>query len=131
MAMQELTVWGTNRPGNLAKICTVLAKAKINISGFYASDAKGRSAVRLLLKQAGKAKAVLRRAGFRVEVSPALIFNLTDRPGALARASAKLARNRVNINYGYATVSGGGRRGGRATIVLGVKNPARARRALR
>ena len=128
MAMQELTVWGVNRPGNLAKICSALARHKINISGFYASDAKGRSAVRLLLKQANKAKAILREEGFQAEVTPALVLNLADRPGALARAATKLARDRVNINYGYATVSGGAKR---ATIVLGVKNPARARRSLR
>lgn len=128
MAMQEITVWGKNRPGNLAKICSALAKRRINLSGFYASDAKGRSAVRLLLKQANKARAVLRKGGFRSEVSPVLILNLTDRPGALAKAATKLARSRVNIDYGYATVSGGANR---ACVILGVKNPARARKALR
>lgn len=128
MAMQELTVWGKNRPGNLAKICSALAKHKINLSGFCASDAKGRSAVRLLLKQANKAKTILRKEGFRAEVSPVLILNLADRPGAVAKAATKLAGSRVNIDYGYATVSGGAKR---ACIILGVKNPARARNALR
>lgn len=127
MAMQEITVWGKNRPGNLAKICSALAKRRINVSGFYASDAKGRSAVRLLVRQANKASAALRKEGFRAEMRPVIILNLADRPGALAKATTKLARSRVNIDYGYATVSGGAKR---ACIVFGVKSPARARKAL-
>jgi len=128
MAAKQITVWGQNRPGNLAKIASALAAKRINITGLYASDARGRSPLRLLVSNAGRAKAALRTAGFRVTEEPAVVLSLPDKPGQLAKVARKLARARVNISYGYATVSP---RAKRAQVVLGVNNAAAARRALR
>jgi hypothetical protein len=128
MAAKQITVWGQNRPGNLAKITGAVAGAGVNITGLFASDAKGRSAVRLLVSNAARARAALRKAGFRVTEEACVALNLPDKPGQLARAAAKLARARVNVAYGYATVGPGAKR---AHIILGVKNAAAARRALR
>ena len=128
MAAKQITVWGQNRPGNLAKIASALAAKGVNITGLHASDVRGRSAVRLLVSNAARARAALRAAGFRVTDEPAVVIRLADKPGQLAKAAAKLARARVNIGYGYATVSPGAKR---AQIVLGVSNAAAARRALR
>lgn len=128
MAEKQITVWGQNRPGNLSKIASAVAARGVNITGLYASDAKGRSPVRLLVSNAARARAALRAAGFRVTEDPALVLSLPDKPGQLAKTVSKLARARVNINYAYATGSRGARR---ARIVLGVRNRARARRALR
>ena len=128
MAAKQITVWCQNRPGSLAKVAGTVAAVGVNISGIYASDAKGRSAIRLLVSNAGRARAALRKAGYRVTEEPVIILNLPDKPGQLARAAAKLARGRVNIAYSYATVAPGAKR---ANIVLGVGNAAAARRALR
>lgn len=128
MAAKQITVWCQNRPGSLAKVAGAVAAAGVNISGLYASDAKGRSAVRLLVSNAARARAALRKLGFRVTEEATVTLNLPDKPGQLVRAAAKLARARVNIGYGYATVAPGAKR---ANIVLGVSNAVAARRALR
>ncbi len=128
MAAKQITVWGQNRPGNLSKIARALAAKGVNITGLHASDVRGRSAVRLLVSHAARAKAALKAAGFRVTEEPAVVVRLPDKPGQLAKVAAKLARARVNISYSYATVSPGAKR---AAIVLGVSNAAAARRALR
>jgi hypothetical protein len=128
MADTQITVWGQNRPGNLAKITGAVAGAGVNITGFFASDAKGRSAVRLMVSNAGRARAALRKAGFRVTQEAAVVLKLTNKPGQLARAAARLARARVNVGYGYGTIAEGAKR---ASIVLGVKSAGAARRALR
>jgi hypothetical protein len=129
MAAKQITVWGSNRPGNLARIAGAVAAKGVNIQGLFASDAKGgRSAVRLIVSNAGRAKAALKAAGYRVTEEPSVALSLPDKPGQLARAAARLSKARVNITYGYATVSRGAKRG---TIVLGVSNAAAARRALR
>ncbi len=127
MAAKQITVWGQNRPGNLAKITSALAAKRVNITGLYASEVRGRSPLRLLVSNAGRAKAALKAAGFRVTEEPAVVLNLADKPGQLAKVAGKLARARINISYGYATVSPGAKR---AQIVLGVSKAA-ARRALR
>ncbi len=128
MAAKQITVMSQNKPGSMAKITRALAAKGVNISGVYASDARGRGAVRLVVSNAARAKAALKAAGYRASEEPAVILSLADKPGQLARVSAKLARARINIPYAYATVGVGGKR---ATIVLGVANAAAARRALR
>ncbi len=128
MAAKQLTIWVRNRPGTLAKITAALAGKGINVTGLFASDAKGRSAVRLLVSSAARAKAALKAAGFRATEEPAVVLSLADKPGQLAKVARKLASARVNISYGYATVSPRARR---ARIVLGVSSAAAARRALR
>ena len=128
MAAKQITVWGQNRPGNLSRITLALAAKGVNITGLHASDVKGRSAVRLLVSNAARAKAALKAAGFRVTEEPTVVVSLRDAPGQLAKVAAKLARARVNIRYGYATRSP---RAKRALIVLGVSNAVAARRALR
>lgn len=128
MAVKQITVWGKNQPGNLAKITGVVAAKGVNISGLFASDTRGTSAVRLLVSNAARAKAALKAAGYRVTEEPALVLKMTDNPGQLARVAGKLAKARVNISYAYATVGPGAKR---ATIVLGVSNAAAARRAAR
>lgn len=124
---KEFTVWGKNRPGNLAPIARALGDAGVNISGFVASEARGRSPVRLIVDNGAKARAAIKKLGVRFSEAMVVVLHLTDKPGALARAAEKLAAARVNINYAYATAAPGA---SRATIVLAVSNLARARRAL-
>lgn len=128
MAAKQITIWVQNRPGTLAKITAALAARGVNFTGLYASDTKGRSAVRLLVGNAARAKAALKAAGFRATEEPAVVLNLPDKPGQLAKVTRKLAKARINISYGYATVSP---RAKRAHVVLGVNSAAAARRALR
>lgn len=124
---KEFTLWGRNRPGNLARITRALGDAGVNISAFVASESRGRSPVRILVNNDAKARAALKKQGVRFSVATVVALNLADRPGALARAAEKLAAAGVNIDYGYATAPPGGNR---ATIVLAVSNLAKARRAL-
>ena len=128
MAAKQITVWTQNRPGNMAKIASALAARGINITGLFSSDAKGRCAVRLLVSNAVRAKAALKAAGFRTTEEPAVIVNLPDKPGQLAKVAGKFGRARINIDYAYATVSPAA---SRAQLVFGVKSAAVARRALR
>lgn len=124
---KEFTLWGRNRPGNLARITRALSNAGVNITAFVASEARGRSPVRLIVDNGAKARAALKNLGIKFTQASVLVLNLADKPGALARAAEKLAASGVNIDYGYATAPPSGNR---ATIVLAVSNPAKARRAL-
>ena len=123
---KQLTITVANRPGVLAAIGETLAKSKINISGLDASGPQRQ--IRLLVNSPAKARRVLEKAGIRSRLEEVLVANLPDRPGVLGRASRKLARARININYAYGSVARGGKS---AAIVFGVGNPRRAARALR
>lgn len=123
---QQLVVTVANRPGALARVCEALAAAKINLSGLDCSGADRQ--VRLLVGSATKARRALEKAGLRARIEDVVVVTLPDRPGALARAARKLARRKININYGYGTVTRGGKR---AAIVFGVSSPGRAARVVR
>jgi len=119
----QVVVTVANRPGALARVCEALAARKINITGLDCSGPERQ--VRLLVSSPGQAMRALKKAGFRSRLEKVVALRLPDRPGALARAARKLARRKININYGYATTARGARR---ATIVFGVSNPGRAAR---
>jgi hypothetical protein len=120
---KQVTVTAANRPGSLARIGEALAAARINISGLDASGPQQQ--IRLLVSNPAGARRALAKAGFRSRLEDVLVVNLSDRPGTLGRASRRLARAGVNINYAYGSVARGGKR---AAIVFGVANPRRAAR---
>lgn len=122
----QLVVTAANRPGTLARVCETLAAGRINITGLDCSGPQRQ--IRLLVNSPAKAARVLKKAGVRARVENVIAVTLADRPGALGRLARKLARARININYGYATVPRGARR---ATIVFGVGNTRRAARLAR
>ena len=47
----------------------------------------------------------LSKAGYLFAEEEVLFLELSNRPGALAKAIEKLARARINIRYAYATAS--------------------------
>jgi len=48
---------------------------------------------------------VLTKAGYTFAAEEVLFVQLTNRPGALARAAEKLARAGIDVRYAYATAS--------------------------
>jgi hypothetical protein len=115
-----------SKPGVLAGISKALAAARVNILTLSAAEAAGRGKIRMIVSNPVAARRTLRKARIRFSEEPAFTKRLRNKPGALARAVAKLARARVNIKTAYATTAG---RGG-ATVVITVSNPSKARRLI-
>jgi hypothetical protein len=87
----------------------------------------GRGKIRLLVNDAVRAKRALRKAKYRATEEPAFALRLRNKPGALARVTARLAKERINVRSIYATTAGRGS----AVVVLTVGgNPRKARRVL-
>jgi hypothetical protein len=123
----QLTVSLKSRPGVLAELAKTLANAGVNITTLSADAVSGRGKIRLIVKDATKAKRALRRARYRATEEPAFVVRMQNKPGALARVASKLAKERVNIKSAYATTAG---RGG-ATVVFTVGSAKKARKILR
>ena len=66
------------------------------------------------------------RAKYRAMEETAFVIRMRNKPGALARVAARLARAGVNIKSVYATTAGRS-----ATVVLTVGSVAKARKILR
>jgi hypothetical protein len=95
-----------NDIGVLARLCRDLAHGGVNLLAISAPEkAQEKSVVRLLVANRDLAAHVLTKAGYAFAAEDVLFVQLTNRPGALARAVEKLARAGINVRYAYATAS--------------------------
>jgi len=124
----QLSVCLENKPGQLAKLARVLARAKVNIEAISVVDSADCGLVRLVTSSNPKAKKALGRAGMSPCQQSVIILKLANQPGALAEVTQKLAAAKVNIDYVYGSATGAGKEN---MIVLGAHNVAKAARVLK
>ena len=121
--VSQLVVSLQNKQGALARICSTLGKAGVNISAVLAPDVKGRGKVRLLVDTPDKAKEALGAAKIRFSEEEVIGLSLDNRPGAISEIAEKLAQARINVKYAYATVTEGSLKG---TVIVAVPNVEKA-----
>jgi len=119
----QLSVTMENKPGQLAKIGSALARAKVNIEAISVVDSAEVGVVRLFTSSNAKARTALKKAGMSVVQQPVLVAKLPNEPGALAGVAKKLAAAKVNIDFVYGSAAGTGEM---STIVMGVSDLDRA-----
>ena len=123
----QLSVALENVPGQLGRMCRVLAQAEVNIRAISISDAADISVIRLCVSDPAAAKRALREAGLPFVTQEVVMVEVPDKPGALEDVAVRLGEASVNINYIY---SAGGT-GGKAVLVFGVDDVDVARQTLR
>ena len=95
-----------NEIGTLAGLCRALADGGVNLLAIAAPETgREASVIRLLVVNRDLAARALSRAGYLFSEEQVLFVEVTNRPGALAKAVEKLAKERINIRYAYATAS--------------------------
>jgi hypothetical protein len=103
-----------------------LADARVNISALSADTRAGRGKIHVVVNDVAQAKRALRRAKYRATEETAFVVRMRNKPGALARVAARLAKAGVNIKSAYSTTAGRS-----ATAVFTVGSVAKARKILR
>lgn len=102
----QLTLPLDNEIGTLARLCRDLAQGGVNLLAISAPETGGaRGGVRLVVVNPEIASRTLIRGGYLFAQEEVLFLELTNRPGALARAVEKLAKAKIDIRYAYATAS--------------------------
>jgi hypothetical protein len=122
----QLSLRLKSRPGVLAALARTLADAGVNITALSTDGGTGRGQIRMVVNDPVKAKRALRKAKYRFKEEPAFVVRLRNKPGALARVAARLAKARVNIKSSYATTVGRGS----SAVVLTVGSVVKARKIL-
>lgn len=122
-AMIQIDIDVPDRPGELAKLATVLGTAGINIDAISAESAGGRSYVSLIANQPVQAREALVKHGYTCTTRTVLVVRLDDRPGALAALARKLGDAGVDVVSAIHL----GTVGGHAQLALGVDNLEKAR----
>lgn len=126
MLKKQFTLYLENRSGELARITRVLAREKINIEGISAYTSADVGLVQIVVSNAPRTRAVLRKADVAYTMQDVALIALPNRTGALAEITAKIAESGLNISYLYATASAGGR-GGHSYAVISAPNLTRVR----
>ncbi|MBI4466401.1 MAG: ACT domain-containing protein [Acidobacteria bacterium] len=112
-----------NKPGSLAQACSELAAKAVNIEAIMAADVRGFGTVRLVVNNPETARKVLEGLGVKFTEDEVLAVRMSDRPGALGRATRKLAEHNINIEYAYGSIEKGAPK---AVIILGVSDLKKA-----
>lgn len=101
----QLALFLANRPGTLAQVCGVLARAKINIYAISTSDTIDHSVVRLVVDQPQKALKIFEQHHMLVVENEVIMVDGANKPGSLAELARKLSDARINIEYAYCATS--------------------------
>ena len=125
--VKQLSVSLENKPGRLAHVCRCLADRKVNIVALSVVETSEQGIVRMVVDKPAKAAEVLRKWPMTFTEKEVLMVELPNTVGALAKATEKLAKRRVNVSYVYGSV-GTGR--GKAAIVISTPNIATAEKVL-
>jgi hypothetical protein len=124
---KQLSINLENKPGQLARLCAMLARAKVNIVALSVAENADSGQVRVVADKAAAARKALGKAKMTATVRDVVVVRLTNEPGALALAARKLAQAKVNIDYVYGSAE---RRGTAATCVFAVGDTAKAAKVL-
>ena len=105
MIKTQITLYLQNRPGELARTIRAFAAANINIEGISVAETTDVSLVQLIVSKARAARQLLKKAGIPATEQKVAVLTLVNRPGTLAALASKLAKEKLNIHYLYATVA--------------------------
>jgi len=122
--VHEVTARLENKPGRLAKICSALAKEKIDIRALTVMDTDERSVLRLVTDSLDATRKVMTALGVECEVNEVLAVEMESRTGALARVLERLAEEHINVEYAYASAAAAPHKS------LGIFQTSNPRRAL-
>ncbi len=102
---RQLVITVENRVGLLAEVAHILATQTINILAVSVGVCQGQAEVRLVTDTPSYALDALRKADFSVDEREVVLVELPHRPGLLRRITDTLARQDLDIQELYATVT--------------------------
>jgi hypothetical protein len=124
----QFSIFLVNKPGVLAQLTKALADAKVNIVAMTLVDSQEHGVLRLVVENAGAARAELKSLNLPMTETEVLCLDMNNRPGALADIAALLGKNHININYAYVS---SGAPGGRTTGIFKVNDLKKAQQLLK
>lgn len=106
---EELSVGIKDEPGSLARALEVVAKAGCAVRAFCGYSMAGAGNVMIVPDDAKKAKAALKKAGYKeIESTKVVVGTTKDKKGAGAEITHMAREKGINLEYCYATGTGKG-----------------------
>lgn len=98
MIAYQLSVFAEDKPGQLARVTSVLSKAEINIRATTISTHGTSGVINLIVDDPKAAEKALAKAGMTVHLKNVLAVLIPDKPGGLDKLMQLLYREGININ---------------------------------
>ena len=117
-----------SKPGTLAKVCSTLGNAGVNILALFAPEVSGRGKMRMWVDRPDEAKKALRLAGIRFSTEKVVAMELDNTAGAFSEVAEKLGKAKINIKYVYAATAEGSVK---STVIMAVPDVTKTLRILR
>lgn len=92
-----------NRPGVLARTCSILSEAGISVIAMAVHDTVDNAVVRFLVDQPTKALLLLEQENLYVLEQDVVSMEIANDLGELTRIAQALAEADINIQYAYCT----------------------------
>jgi hypothetical protein len=128
MKIKQVSVFAENQPGRLLAILKALEEAKINLRAISVSENAEFGIVHMIMDDAEKSAAELKKAGFTGRTDMMLSAEIPDIPsGMLKTVVQPLAAAGINIDYFYAFLE---QKPGTARIVLKTSDDDKAEKLL-
>jgi len=125
--VKQVCVLLPNKGGELAKLCRVLAGARVNIVGLSVVESSEHGIIRMVVDNPSSAVRAIEENSMLCTQSEVLVVGMPDEVGAMAKVADRLAAARVNINYVYGST---GSPGQPAQVMVAVDDIAAAEKAL-
>ncbi len=104
MTIKQISVFLENTSGRLAEVTNILGVNGVNLRAITIADTADFGILRLIVDDVHKALATLEEAGFTAKVTEVIGVEVEDKPGGLAHVMEIFEKNKVNIEYLYATL---------------------------
>lgn len=127
MSLKQLSIFVENKQGALVALTDTIATHNVNMRALSIADTEDFGILRLIVDDTDAAHALLREAGYLVNVTDVIGVKIGDAPGKLSAALAALDKAAINVEYLYAFMA---RTERHAYVVLRVNDNAAAEAAL-
>ncbi|MCI4357682.1 MAG: ACT domain-containing protein [Thermoplasmata archaeon] len=127
MALVEIGLRVTNRPGELARVARILARERINLAAISVDSSGKNGHVRIIVNRPERALGLLTAAGFPVESRELIAVHLSDETGSFLRILDLLTEARLNVTSVAILVA---REGSQSLIALSTSDIRKARQVL-
>lgn len=115
-----------NRVGALSEVTRTLSEAGVRVTGLTLGRGPDQRNLRLMVDKPDLAIAALARRGYEAKRMEVVSFMVSNRPGAIASATERLARQGINIEAVFLSAKSSKR----VELIMQVDDIAAAREAL-
>ena len=127
MAINQISVFLENKPGQLAEFTRLLEQNQIDMRALSIAETQDFGILRLIVDDPYDTVNVAKDAGYICAVTPVLAIEIPDKPGSLVKMLSALGEAGINVEYTYAFIT---RKKDVAYMVFRVNDPEKATRVL-